>query len=187
MEREEIALRNYMREVRKGRKFKIFKKEISMTKSELKRKIKAFVKRAMERNSLEKKDIWGKDRYYNGFKIDISFGQGKFASKPWMAFLKDGNRVSNGICPIISYFYDEKILVVGKEVSDQNIPTLSWKLKKDDIPWINLPFKIDKCKRCYYKKYYKINSIDDLTDEVLEEIIDLIENIMDEYEESIRE
>ena len=53
-----------------------------MNKNELKEKIKAFVKRAIERNSQEKKDIWGSDRYYNGFKIDISFGQGKFASKP---------------------------------------------------------------------------------------------------------
>lgn len=157
-------------------------KEVS--KNELKEIIKKFLGRAIKRDSQVKNDIIKQNNeylYYNDFKLNVGFGQGKFASKPWLVFLKDDNKVSNGIYPTISYFYNEKVLIIGKGISDENSPKLKWILKSDDEKWIDLPFDINKCKKCYYKKYYKIEKLSDLTEKILEEIIFYLEDIMRDY------
>ncbi len=153
-----------------------------MTREELKNKIRKFIERAIAHDSQAIIDILGNDRIYNGFQINMSFGAGQFASKPWFAFLKDDNVVQNGIYPIISYFYDEKILVIGKGVSDANAPERQWIRKNNDNDWQELPANIRACHNCTYRKYYEnINSIDDLTDEILEEIIDIIDELIQDY------
>jgi 5-methylcytosine-specific restriction protein B len=154
-----------------------------MNENELKEKIKLFTKRAIERNTQATLDIIDND-YYTDYKLAISFGAGQYAKKPWFAFLKDNNQVQQGIYPIISYFYNEKILVVGKGVSDKNSAQLQWVQQDDDYSWNELPAEITACYQCFYKKYYKIEQIDNLTDKILDEIIKFINQIMQEYSQT---
>ena len=146
----------------------------------LKEKILLFLQRAISRDSYQKLDITD-NFYYNGYKLDISFGKGRFANKPWMAFLKDNNKVQEGIYPVIAYFYDEKILVVGKGASDTFQPKLLWDKKDDDKSWQTLPADINACHNCLYKRYYTIENINSNQENILDEIVSLIDKIMNEY------
>ena len=132
-----------------------------INKEELKDIIKKFIDRWDNSDKLGWKDLLpiGKSSY-NNFNIKISFGQGVRISgegRPWLAFLKYNQTVSQGIYPIIVYDYKEKKLNVRIGTSFQNEPLIS----KETIALIkdnNMYFENSK---------YNIDSIIDNLDNVI--------------------
>lgn len=66
---------------------------------------------------------------YCGLKVKVSFGAGNVARIPWIAFLKEGQKVSNGIYPGVLLFKSKKLLFLTYGVSETNEPKDSWNLK----------------------------------------------------------
>jgi len=102
-----------------------------ITKEELKVIIENFMDRWDSSTQLGWKDLLpnGK-RTYQGFTLKISFGQGVRISgdgRPWIAFLKYNQTVSQGVYPIIGYRYKEEKLDVLIGTSFQNEPEISEK------------------------------------------------------------
>jgi len=151
-----------------------------LDKNKLKEVINLFVNRAINRDSHRYKEFFNNDDRYNNFSVKISFGQGSFANKPWLAFLKNGNLVNNGIYPIISYFYKERKLVVGKGISDENKPVSQWKIREEDIPWGTLNYG-NACAKCYYREIFDIETTDDLDERILDKLVNHIDNIMQDF------
>lgn len=67
-------------------------------------------------------------REYQKLKVKVSFGQGTPARIPWIAFLKDGQTVSNGIYPVYLFYKDKKLLILAYGISETEIPALKWNL-----------------------------------------------------------
>jgi 5-methylcytosine-specific restriction protein B len=63
---------------------------------------------------------------YRGLKVRVSFGKGNFARIPWVAFLAEGQEVSQGIYPVLLFFREQKVLLVCYGVSEENTPTHTW-------------------------------------------------------------
>jgi 5-methylcytosine-specific restriction protein B len=70
-------------------------------------------------------------REYLGLKVKVSFGQGNQARIPWIAFLKEGETVQNGIYPVYLYYKEFNLLFLAKGVSETNKPINSWQLKNE--------------------------------------------------------
>ena len=65
---------------------------------------------------------------YGGLRVKVSFGQGTFARIPWIAFLGEGQSVSQGIYPVLLYFRDQERLLLCFGVSETAAPATSWGL-----------------------------------------------------------
>ena len=63
---------------------------------------------------------------YGGLKVKVSFGQGVFARIPWIAFLGEGQTVSQGIYPVMLLFRQERQLLLCYGISETNSPDSSW-------------------------------------------------------------
>ena len=63
---------------------------------------------------------------YRGLKVRVSFGQGNFARIPWIAFLTDGQTVSNGVYPVFLLFSQQNTLLLCYGISETNPPASSW-------------------------------------------------------------
>lgn len=66
---------------------------------------------------------------YSGLKVKVSFGQGNQARIPWIAFLKEGETVQNGIYPVYLYYKELNLLFLAHGVSETNKPINSWQLE----------------------------------------------------------
>ncbi len=100
-----------------------------ITKDEIIILIKKFMDRWDKSDKLSWKDLLpiGKTTY-KGYTLKISFGQGVRISgngRPWIAFLKYNQTVSQGIYPIIGYIYKENKLDVLIGKSFQNEPEIN--------------------------------------------------------------
>ena len=51
--------------------------------------------------------VQGYSEEYRGLEIKVSFGKGNLARIPWIAFLGEGQAVSNGIYPVLLLFRQE--------------------------------------------------------------------------------
>jgi nucleoside-triphosphatase THEP1 len=106
-------------------------------------------------------DVWS-NKYlnnlplqYNGYKLKISYGQGKRLTPPkypYISFLKDNNIVSNGIYPYITYNHEDNTLCTSLGYSNDNIPNYN-----NDILE-----KLDD----YQMETYSSSNIDDLIKQV---------------------
>jgi len=107
-----------------------------LTKNELKIVIEMFMDRWDNSTKLGWKDLLpNKKTTYRGFTLKISFGQGVRISgdgRPWIAFLKYNQTVSQGVYPIIGYKYKDQKIDVLIGTSFQNEP----KIIKDTISLI---------------------------------------------------
>lgn len=65
-------------------------------------------------------------REYQGLKVRVSFGKGNFARIPWIAFLGDGQSVSEGVYPVLLLFRDKRQLLLCYGVSEEGPARLSW-------------------------------------------------------------
>ncbi|MEX3901220.1 McrB family protein [Paraburkholderia sp. BR10954] len=63
---------------------------------------------------------------YRGLKVRVSFGKGDFARIPWIAFLGDGQSVSEGINPVLLLFQAQQQLLLCYGVSEKAAPRLTW-------------------------------------------------------------
>ncbi len=65
-------------------------------------------------------------KIYKNLKVKASFGQGALAKIPWIAFLKDNEKVSKGIYPVFLYYKEFECLILAYGISETNTPTSSW-------------------------------------------------------------
>ena len=59
---------------------------------------------------------------YRGLQIKVGFGQGVFSRVPWVAFLAPGEKVSEGIYPVLLYYREAHLLILAFGVSETNRP-----------------------------------------------------------------
>lgn len=65
-------------------------------------------------------------REYQGLKVRVSFGKGNFARIPWIAFLGDGQSVSEGIYPVLLLFRDKRKLLLCYGISEEGTARTTW-------------------------------------------------------------
>ncbi|WP_129777079.1 McrB family protein [Peristeroidobacter soli] len=63
---------------------------------------------------------------YQGLAVKVSFGQGNLAQIPWIAFLAEGEKVSEGIYPVLLFFREQRALALCYGVSETNRPHRAW-------------------------------------------------------------
>nr|WP_315596599.1 DUF3578 domain-containing protein [uncultured Cupriavidus sp.] len=63
---------------------------------------------------------------YRGLKVRVSFGKGNFARIPWIAFLSDGQSVSEGIYPVLLLYQEQQQLLLCYGVSEEGAAQLGW-------------------------------------------------------------
>ncbi len=66
---------------------------------------------------------------YNNLRVKVSFGIGTISYVPWIAFLRDGQSVQNGIYPVYLYYKKHQLLVLAYGVSVTNSPRYNWDIK----------------------------------------------------------
>lgn len=73
-------------------------------------------------------DLKTKDylKEYNSLRVKVSFGQGNSAVIPWIAFLRDGQTVQNGIYPVYLYFKNNNKLILAYGISETYSPQYNW-------------------------------------------------------------
>ncbi|AAT42613.1 5-methylcytosine-specific restriction enzyme B [Picrophilus oshimae DSM 9789] len=98
-------------------------------------------------NSRWKKLIDGKPEKWPSLKLKVSFGQGKVAKIPWIAFLAENMKVSKGIYPVYLYYKDIDILVLSYGISEKEKSSIDWpeKVKGND--------KVDRVDQAIYKLF----------------------------------
>jgi 5-methylcytosine-specific restriction protein B len=82
-----------------------------------------FLKQAAEGKNLSTQ---GYLSHYGGLKVRVSFGKGNFARIPWIAFLGDGQSVSEGIYPVLLFYQDQQQLLLCYGVSEEGEAPLTW-------------------------------------------------------------
>lgn len=70
-------------------------------------------------------------KQYKGLKVKVSFGQGSRANVPWIALLKEGDDVQQGIYPVYLYYVQQKVLVLAYGLSETTKPNRNWKLEEN--------------------------------------------------------
>ena len=120
----------------------------------------------------------GYPKSYKGLTVRVSFGTGNTARIPWIAFLKEPNKVTEGIYPVFLYYKEVNTLVLAYGVSETTMSKHNWNISgaqpsiKD---WYvnkfeNLP---DRYGTSFYKASYLEDEIDaDQLQADLDEIID---------------
>ncbi|PKV75730.1 5-methylcytosine-specific restriction endonuclease subunit McrB [Pontibacter ramchanderi] len=65
---------------------------------------------------------------FKDLRVEVSFGQGNKTWVPWLAFLREGHAVSNGIYPVFLNYLKYDVLILAFGLSDTNKPQNSWPL-----------------------------------------------------------
>lgn len=103
---------------------------------------------------------------YLGLTIKVSFGQGNQAIVPWISFLGNGQKTSNGIYPVFLYYKEIQKLILAYGVSATNPAALRWDV---DAPSLSDYFKSNNFgeARPYPNSYvysvYDIKELDEVT------------------------
>lgn len=63
---------------------------------------------------------------YRSLQVRVSFGQGAFSRVPWVAFLAPGQKVSQGIYPVLLYYREAKVLILALGISETDAPEKRW-------------------------------------------------------------
>ena len=69
------------------------------------------------------------DNEYLGTRVKVGFGQGNPARIPWIAFLREPNKVSNGIYPVYLYYKNHELLILAYGISESNLSQLKWNIE----------------------------------------------------------
>ncbi|MEJ8755448.1 DUF3578 domain-containing protein [Pontibacter sp. H259] len=86
--------------------------------------VNKFIKQALS-NDLKTNSY---PKSYKNLEIRVSFGQGNPARIPWIALLREGQAVSNGIYPVYLYYKDFKLLILAFGLSETQEAGNSWNL-----------------------------------------------------------
>lgn len=118
---------------------------------------------------------------YKGLEVKVSFGAGNTARVPWVALLKEPNKVTNGIYPVYLYYKSENILVLAYGVSETDTPSSQWSERskyKQVNDWFleNNKTSAERYGNSYVKAVY------DLSDDIIpQEFQEDLDGIIDEY------
>lgn len=128
--------------------------------------VQQFINQATTDNQRRK----GYPSSYRGLDCKVGFGFGIAAKIPWMAFLKEPNKVSDGIYPAYLYFKAENIfmLAYGKSVTEKS--TFSWP-NEDKLETIGSWFLNHGYEEPYRYKDSYVKAVYDLKDELDPELI----------------
>jgi len=85
--------------------------------------VRKFIKQA-KTGELKTKDLYS-DKIFS-YKLKVSFGQGNIAQIPWIAFLGEGQEVSDGIYPVFLYYKTSDHLVLSYGISETKSPKKNW-------------------------------------------------------------
>lgn len=85
--------------------------------------VRKFIKQA-QTGVLKTKDLYS-DKICS-YKLKVSFGQGNIAQIPWIAFLGEGQEVSDGIYPVFLYYKTDDHLVLSYGISETKPPKKNW-------------------------------------------------------------
>ncbi len=100
---------------------------------------------------------------YNGTTVKVSFGQGSPARVPWISFLKEPNKTSDGIYPVYLFYKELNKLVLAHGISETNKPSEHWKIKNpttiSEYFEENNLGKPDRYGASYIYKVYDIKSL----------------------------
>lgn len=86
------------------------------------------VERFLNQSKTEKLTTGGYPKKFKELDLKISFGTGNVARVPWIAFLKEPNKVQEGIYPVLLLYKDLDILILSYGVSSTNKPMFDWNL-----------------------------------------------------------
>jgi len=138
--------------------------------------INDFLEQAKTEN-LKTKDY---PKTYRDLKIKVSFGAGNQAEIPWIALLKEPNKVTEGIYPVYLYFKKEQKLILAYGLSETNNPTTTWNLE-NPTTITNYYYKngLGKPKRYGSSYVYKVYDIDNFPEEDV--LNDDLDNLLSIY------
>jgi len=105
---------------------------------------------------------------YGELKVKVSFGAGNQAEIPWIALLKEPNKVTDGIYPVYLYFKNEQKLILAYGLSETNDPAALWNIE-DPTTITNYFYKngLGKPKRYGSSYVFKVYDIVNLPDETI--------------------
>ncbi|MBI2769099.1 MAG: DUF3578 domain-containing protein [Burkholderiales bacterium] len=95
-----------------------------LAEADIEGQLKSFVKQALEATDLRTQSYANE---YRAFRVKVGFGQGNVARIPWMAWLGNEERVSNGIYPVLLLFREEGVVLLCYGVSETAEPLRNWK------------------------------------------------------------
>lgn len=139
--------------------------------------IQKFISQAQTDN-LKKKGFINE---YKGLELKVSFGAGNTAKVPWVALLKEPNKVTDGIYPVYLYYKSENILILAYGVSETDTPNTQWANQseyKRVNDWLleNRKTSAERYGDSFVKAIY------DLSDEINpEEFQDDLDEIIEDY------
>lgn len=134
--------------------------------------LKKFIEKAFKSEDISWKNIV-RNAKYKTFDIKISFGSGRFSKKPFISFLKDGNKPTSGVYPLIYFDIENKKIYsnldASKDFLEKKIQNIE--RKKELIEEI-------KNKNRIIIDYDKTNE-----EEILDKIIKNLDDIITQYYE----
>lgn len=146
--------------------------------------LKKFLEQAKTTN-LKTKNYTSK---YLETKVKVSFGQGGVAHIPWISFLIEPNKTSEGIYPVYLYYKEFQLLILAYGVSETKTPLVQWKLA-ENTKTIREYFKENFAKKperygaSFIHRVYDVNNLPD--DKTLEtDLIKIIEEYKLQFNES---
>ena len=117
---------------------------------------------------------------YRGLNVKVSFGQGNQAKIPWISFLKEGHKTSEGIYPVYLLYKNHNLLILAYGISETHDTNVNWDL--EDKQTINEYFaennlgKPFRYGESYVFRAYDLNSV-----EINSELDKDLEKIIGEY------
>jgi len=145
--------------------------------------LKQFVEPFLEQAKSSDLTVGKYPKDYMGLKVLVSFGKGNVAKVPWIAFLSPGQKVSEGIYPILLLYKGAGVLVLAYGVSEVNRPRLSWELV--NTPTIesyakSCDVKMEKYRTSLFHSSYDINNPIpwELLSKRLDEVIQTYRNVL---------
>lgn len=116
---------------------------------------------------------------WDSLTMDISFGIGRAALIPWIAFIGYNQTVKKGIYPVYLYYRAFELLILAYGVSEKNNPTMKWK-SDASVQTINEFFsqKISRKPERYGESFvFKAYDVKNLPEqkEMEKDLLDLIE------------
>lgn len=126
----------------------------------------------------EKRLSTGFPQSYKDLEVKVGFGKGVWAKIPWISFLAKGQKVSNGIYPVLLHYRENNLLILAYGVSADNPPSTTWATAS--LKSIGKYFREKKIKaynkynKSYVYKVYQADTIDTIKSTINDDIDELI-------------
>lgn len=136
---------------------------------------------------------------WEGLKLKVSFGMGKPARIPWIAFITQEMQVSNGFYPVYLYYRDYNTLILAYGISETEEPEALWPAEiRNSAQTITAYFKPEEVQRygnSFVFKAYKIeingDNVNFLTDTgqnvTSEELESDLTELLNKYKDAVHQ